>query len=45
MSLAQKLVAIGMVLVIVVSMFLFSPLLGIIGLFATVPLALAILRL
>lgn len=45
MSLAQKLVAIGMVLVIVISMFLFSPLLGIIGLFATVPLALAILRL
>lgn len=45
MSLAQKLVAMGMVLLIVLGVFLFSPILGIVGLFVTVPLALAILRL
>lgn len=43
LSLGQKLVAIGTILLLVVVLFVFSPLLGIIGLIASAPLALAIL--
>lgn len=43
LSLGQKLIAIGTILVIELAMFLFSPLLGILGLFAAGPLAAVIL--
>jgi|GEM_PF-2387126 len=43
LSLAQKLVAIGTIVAIQLVVFVFSPLLAILGLFASGPLAFAIL--
>ena len=44
LSLAQKLIAIGVTALLAVLMFLFSPILGIVGLFAVLPFGFAILR-
>lgn len=44
LSLGQKLVAIGTILFIEIVAFVFSPLLGLIGLFAAAPLAVMILK-
>lgn len=43
LSLGQKLLAIGTILVLELALFVFSPLLGLLGLFAAAPLAVAIL--
>jgi hypothetical protein len=43
LSLGQKVVAVGTILLLDVVLFVFSPLLGVIGLFASAPLALALL--
>lgn len=45
MTIAQKMVAVSMILLIVLAMFLFSPLLGILALVGSAPLGVAILRL
>lgn len=43
LSIGQKLIALAVILVLDVAIFVFSPLFGIIALFASAPLALALL--
>ena len=44
MSIGQKVVALGVILVMDLLMFLFSPLLGVVGLVGSLPLALVIFK-